>query len=607
MILTRLGSIIVSLIGSVIGSISDDEGGISIPNLSGRRFILFIGQSNVNGGALINNLSLAENYNQPYPNVYQFDKLASNSLDPIIWDEGIRGPVPLSKRTAIVLGDAGGEIRMMRRLDHSIPQGWLIGKFAIGSTQTNTHWLTPGGVYPGIPPRLANQIVPLVQSWETITGSPLSMVVFSLGESDALAGGAASANHQANMTSLINLIRTTYPNIPVLINQCCTTAVGTDVAIVRAAQASLVGALTNMSLVNVEGLNITTQHYHSDGYYGMGDRDAIAIQTALSIQSIPYSNYRYFGTGLSVQFTDLSDPAPDTIASYAWNFGDTTTSTSASPLKVYASPGTYPVSLQVTGTNGRSETNNQSVIVATPAWTVDATANKACPANLTEFNAFLAASIPSSSTSGPPQSIWNMQDATGIVVADSVSAFNFGVNNSPTFQSITVGWTRFGLKFTDGTSNTYCGNTTTTPNQSLTSTMLMTYMVMPAANPAVIRGMLGMGNGNACDVRLNLNGRWRIITSSTNSAIYDIHGTTQPVIIQINLSTQKTTIYTEQERYIIPFQTPANSRNTYLAGFNASASASTYLYTCQFAGAAAEKTVTEIRAMLRCAGWNPQW
>jgi predicted CXXCH cytochrome family protein len=56
------------------------------------------------------------------------------------------------------------------------------------------------------------------------------------------------------------------------------------------------------------------------------------------------------GSGLAVQFTDLTRYISAGSATWAWDFGDASTSTAQSPLHVYAVAGTYTVSLTVTRT-----------------------------------------------------------------------------------------------------------------------------------------------------------------------------------------------------------------------------------------------------------------
>ncbi|MFJ9691493.1 collagenase [Kitasatospora sp. NPDC101183] len=77
-----------------------------------------------------------------------------------------------------------------------------------------------------------------------------------------------------------------------------------------------------------------------------------------------------FGTavsGLSVQLTDASTQTGNgSIASRAWDFGDGTASTEASPSKTYANAGTYKVALTVTSSTGKTATAKKYVTVAVP-------------------------------------------------------------------------------------------------------------------------------------------------------------------------------------------------------------------------------------------------
>jgi len=67
---------------------------------------------------------------------------------------------------------------------------------------------------------------------------------------------------------------------------------------------------------------------------------------------------------LPVNFTGGTSYDPDgSIASYAWTFGDGTTSTLAAPSKTYSSAGTYSVQLKVTDNRGGSSTATTSIVV----------------------------------------------------------------------------------------------------------------------------------------------------------------------------------------------------------------------------------------------------
>jgi PKD repeat protein len=71
---------------------------------------------------------------------------------------------------------------------------------------------------------------------------------------------------------------------------------------------------------------------------------------------IPYFKYTF--NNRTVSFTSM-----ETGTSYAWNFGDGTTSTLRNPVKTYSSHGTYNVTLTVNFAGGGSRTTTEPVIV----------------------------------------------------------------------------------------------------------------------------------------------------------------------------------------------------------------------------------------------------
>jgi PKD repeat protein len=76
--------------------------------------------------------------------------------------------------------------------------------------------------------------------------------------------------------------------------------------------------------------------------------------------NIPYFNYKFF-TGANDKQAQFS--SVETADSYAWNFGDGTTSTDKNPLKTYAAYGTYNVTLAVTNGGVVTRTTTEPVIV----------------------------------------------------------------------------------------------------------------------------------------------------------------------------------------------------------------------------------------------------
>ncbi|TAL85304.1 MAG: PKD domain-containing protein [Rhodanobacter sp.] len=78
----------------------------------------------------------------------------------------------------------------------------------------------------------------------------------------------------------------------------------------------------------------------------------------------PVANFTDTISGLTVNFTNTSTDSGGTISSYAWTFGDGSTSTATNPSHTYTAAGTYSVSLKVTDNTGATNTKTQSVTVS---------------------------------------------------------------------------------------------------------------------------------------------------------------------------------------------------------------------------------------------------
>ncbi len=113
---------------------------------------------------------------------------------------------------------------------------------------------------------------------------------------------------------------------------------------------------------------------------------------------------------VTVAFFDQSNPGPSgPITAWAWDFGDGGTSTSQNPSHVYASPGTYSVQLEVTGT---SPDGTDSVTAPVSATVVGPDLTALFSVSLSS----LAATFTDLSTPGPSGPItawdWDFGDGT---------------------------------------------------------------------------------------------------------------------------------------------------------------------------------------------------
>ena len=92
------------------------------------------------------------------------------------------------------------------------------------------------------------------------------------------------------------------------------------------------------------------------------------VTVTASPNQSPTARFTSSCTDLSCVFdaTTSSDPEGP-VASYAWNFGDGTTATGATPAHVYTSSGTYDARVTVADADGATDTTTRQVSVTAPA------------------------------------------------------------------------------------------------------------------------------------------------------------------------------------------------------------------------------------------------
>ncbi|WEK61997.1 MAG: PKD domain-containing protein [Candidatus Microbacterium colombiense] len=105
-----------------------------------------------------------------------------------------------------------------------------------------------------------------------------------------------------------------------------------------------------------------------------GGTHTVTKDVVITQNVAPTAAFTATATDLNAAFNGAGSSDPDgTIASYAWDFGDSTTGTGATATHVYTSAGTYTVTLEVKDNKGASGTSSQQVTVTAPAvWATDA-------------------------------------------------------------------------------------------------------------------------------------------------------------------------------------------------------------------------------------------
>ena len=131
----------------------------------------------------------------------------------------------------------------------------------------------------------------------------------------------------------------------------------------------------NAETCNIATAQAGTYYVRLKAYSAFSGVSLTGSYTAGSSNSAPVANFTSSVSGLTVNFTDTSTDSDGTIASRAWNFGDSTTSTATNPSKTYSAAGTYTVTLTVTDNAGATNTKSASVTVSSGGTTAERLAN----------------------------------------------------------------------------------------------------------------------------------------------------------------------------------------------------------------------------------------
>jgi PKD repeat protein len=214
--------------------------------------------------------------------------------------------------------------------------------------------------------------------------------------------------------------------------------------------------------------------------------------TAGSSNTPPVANFTSSVSGLTVNFTDTSTDANGTIASRAWNFGDSTTSTATNPSKTYSAAGTYTVTLTVTDNAGATNTKSASVTVSSGGTTAERLANG-------NFDSI------TTSTNTAPDGSWTRSAVTGTsfntLLAGQTNAHTggsyayLGVNATTSTQTLDSKATLIPATATTATLS-FQTSIVTSETSTTTAYDKLTVQLVDASTNAVLQTLVTLSNLN---------------------------------------------------------------------------------------------------------------
>ncbi|MGN6743163.1 MAG: PKD domain-containing protein [Amnibacterium sp.] len=234
-----------------------------------------------------------------------------------------------------------------------------------------------------------------------------------------------------------------------------------------------------------------------------------------------FTEDRTSGTApLTVQFTDTSTGSP---TSWAWDFGDGTTSTAQSPQHVFAA-GTYTVTLVASNGTGASTNTASASITATAPTGSAPTAS--FTEDTTSGTAPLTVQFTDTSTNSPTSWSWDFGDGTGSSAQNP--SHIYGTQGTYTVKLVATNGTGSStnnatatITVSPGSGGGGSGTVTAGASSTATGSSASTAVTIPAPS--------GVGTGDVLVASINANGTpsianapagWTAVTSPVADSTY---------------------------------------------------------------------------------------
>jgi hypothetical protein len=243
-----------------------------------------------------------------------------------------------------------------------------------------------------------------------------------------------------------------------------------------------------------------------------------------------------------------------------------------------------------------------------PGVTRDASSQIYVPASAGEWTAFRSATGISASN---PDSLWLCQEAAGNL-ADSIGALTLTATGTVEYQQAAAGWSRQGVRLTDGTTEKFVAASAVGPSPATTSQAWLFIVALPAtaANARSVMGLnCAVGATRFVAIHLNASGGIRANCVGVNVDDVTSHSSmVVPILLKYDRTNSEAKIYTSLVKVAGTYSAGVVDGDKGIGSAATAACASTTLYGAMWSGAAAEAlTDANAKALLTAMGWSPPW
>jgi hypothetical protein len=238
------------------------------------------------------------------------------------------------------------------------------------------------------------------------------------------------------------------------------------------------------------------------------------------------------------------------------------------------------------------------------AWAVDASSNKAVPADSTEWDAFRSANSLAVAT---PNSLWLCQESSGNL-ADSIGSLTLTAAGTCNYQQTVTGWERKAVAGNDGVvGDRFAAGSTVGPSPATTSQTWLWIASMPST-PGTARAVFGVNFSNAAGsvrmVHLATSGNPRLGVNNvnadgSNSVSSEIHC----LVLKYNRTGSEAKLFNLDEKLTGTYTDSITDGNKGVGN----GTAARFLYGCMWSGSDAEISDANIKALMQAMGFTVSW